>query len=433
MVRFKNIDESCSMKANTCRGVFLRVPLRRLSTPMETLVIVCSSAFIDSLGYGIVVPFLPQYVLSLGASDLDLGIIFASYSLVQLVTTVPFGLMSDRYGRRPFMITGMLLLGVASLLYPLARSVLAIAACRAVQGLAASATWSSAIALVADTFPGRDKGEKLGLATGVTSVGGIAGPLIGGVLSDVSFGFPFLLLAGLSLFMFVYMLFRLRVKRQEKAAEAPPYGEVVRKALGIRNIVIIILINVLTMIFWGFTEPLMPPYLSGRFSLSSTQIGLVFGAASLSYAVFQPLVGRLSDRYGRKVFIIWGMVLLAGVNLVIPFCGDPVSLTVCIVAAAAVGTVAFTPLTPLAIESLQERNIKAYATVESLFSIAFFVGYSIGPVVGALISSYFGFESMFFFYSTVIVIVLLVSQVYMQETMKKSDTQAEAEKRFDGW
>jgi len=382
-------------------------------------VIVCSSAFIDTLGYGLIVPFLPQYAVSLGASDLDLGIIFASYALVQLVATIPFGLMSDRYGRRPFMVLGMLFLSVSSLLYPLARNVPLIVACRAVQGLAASATWSSALALVADTFPGRDKGEKLGIAAGVTGVGGIAGPLVGGVLADINFNIPFLVIASLSLFMCVYMFFRLRETRSKTVVETLPYRKILRRALGIRNVLILILINVLTMIFWGFLEPLMPPYLSGRFNLSSTQIGLVFGAASLSYAACRPLAGRLSDRYGRKNFIVVGMALLAVVNLIIPFCNDPVSLTACIMVNAAVATIAWTPLTPLAIESLQEEGVEAYATVMSLFDIAYYVGYSIGPVAGALISSYFGFESMFYFYSVILVIVVLISQVYMREMMKK--------------
>ncbi|MBS7250791.1 MAG: MFS transporter [Candidatus Freyarchaeota archaeon] len=399
----------------------MRLSLARPKPPIEILIIVCLSAFIDSLGYGIVVPFLPQYALSLGASDLDLGIIFSSYALVQLVTAVPFGLMSDRYGRRWFMISGMLLLGVASLVYPLAQNVIMISACRAVQGLAASATWSSAIALVADTFPGRDKGEKLGITTGVSGMGSIAGPMVGGALSDINFIYPFLLIATLSLASFIYMFFRLKTPRKEKLVEAPPYMETIKKALGIRNILIIIVINALTTIFWGFVEPLMPPYLSGRFSLSATQIGLIFGVASLSYAVCQPFVGRLSDRYGRKIFIVSGMALLAGVNLAIPFCGDPVSLTLVIMISASIGALAFTPLTPLAIESLQDQNIEAYATVNSLFGIAFYVGYSAGPLIGALISSYFGFESMFFFYSIILVTVLLISQAKLKEMVKKEE------------
>jgi MFS family permease len=371
------------------------------------------------LGYGLIVPFLPQYAMSIGASDFDLGIIFSSYALVQLVTVIPFGLMSDRYGRRPFMIAGMLLLGGVSLLYPLAKNVPLILLCRAVQGLAASATWSSALALVADTYPGKDKGEKIGIAAGVTGVGGIAGPLVGGVLVQINFNYPFLLSAAFSLFVGGYMFFRLRETRSKTVVETLPYREILGKSLKIRNVVILIIINVLTTIFWGFLEPFMPPYLTGRFSLTSAQIGLIFGAASLTYAVIRPFAGRLSDRYGRKNFIVVGMVVLAGVNLLIPFCNDPVSLTIVIMASSAVGTIAWTPLTPLAIESLQDGGIEAFATANSLFDLAYYVGYSIGPLTGALISSYYGFEGMFYFYTIILIIVAIISQAYMQEMMKK--------------
>jgi MFS family permease len=326
------------------------------------------------------------------------------------------------------MIAGMLLLGAASLVYPLARSVPLIVLCRTVQGLAASATWSSALALVADTFPGKDKGEKIGIAAGVTGVGGIAGPLVGGVLAQMNFNYPFLLSASFSLAVGGYMFFRLRETRGKTVVETLPYRQVLRKALGIRNVVILIFINVLTTIFWGFLEPFMPPYLSGRFSLSSAQIGLVFGVASLTYAAFRPLAGRLSDRYGRKNFMVGGMAALAVINLLIPFCNDPVTLTICIMANSAVGTIAWTPLTPLAIESLQEGGVEAYATANSLFDLAYYVGYSIGPVTGALISSYFGFEAMFYFYSVTLVIVVIVSQAYMQEMMKKKKRQKKQQK-----
>ncbi|WXG41819.1 MAG: MFS transporter [Candidatus Freyarchaeum deiterrae] len=406
----------------------MRIPRRRFNPSSEILVIVCLSAFIDTLGYGLIVPFLPQYAMTLGATDFDLALIFSSYALVQLVTVIPFGLMSDRYGRRPFMIAGMILLGVSSLLYPLARSVPLLVLGRAVQGLAASATWSSALALVADTYPGKDKGEKIGIAAGVTGVGGIAGPLVGGVLAQLNFNYPFLLSASFSLAVGVYMFFRLRETRGKTVVETLPYRQILRKALGIRNVIILIIINGLTTIFWGFLEPFMPPYLSGRFSLSSSQIGLVFGLASLTYAALRPLAGRLSDRYGRKKFIVGGMAALAVINLLIPFCNDPVSLTLCIMANSAVGTIAWTPLTPLAIESLQEGGVEAYATANSLFDLAYYVGYSVGPVIGALMSSYLGFESMFYFYTVTLVVVVIISQAYMQEIMKKKKRRKKQQK-----
>jgi multidrug resistance protein len=400
-------------------AIHLQMTFKKMSPSTEILVIVCICAFIDSLAYGIIIPFLPQYAISLGASDLQVGIIFASYALVQLVTVIPFGLMSDRYGRRPFMIAGMLLLGAASLLYPLARTVPLMILCRAVQGLAASATWSSATALVADMYPGKDKGFKLGITSGITNTGSIAGPLAGGVISSVNFDLPFLIIASACMVMFIYMVFRLKVERREESVERIPYRRMIGESLKIRNVLIIVIINVLTTIFWGFLEPLMPPYLSGRFSLSSTQIGLVFGAMTLAYAIIQPVVGRLSDKYGRKKFIVSGMILMALANLIIPLSWDAVSLTVFMVLSSALAAVAWTPLTPLVIDSLQDRRIGAYATVQSLFDIAFYVGYSIGPVIGSFMSSYFGFESMFIFYSLILVVCLIFSQAYMQEIKKK--------------
>ncbi|MEM3593479.1 MAG: MFS transporter [Candidatus Jordarchaeaceae archaeon] len=406
----------------------MRTPFKRISSSTEILLIVCISAFIDTLGYGLIVPFLPQYVISLGASELDLGLIFSSYALVQLVATVPFGLMSDRYGRKIFMVLGMLLLGLSSLLYLLARSIPLIVICRTVQGLAAAATWSSAIALVADTFPGSNKGEKIGIANGVSGVGGIAGPLVGGVLADINFNIPFLLLASLSLLTGIYMFFKLKETRSKIVVATLPYRKIIRRALGIRNIRILILINVLTMIFWGFLEPLLPPYLSGRFTLTSTQIGLVFGAAALSYAVCRPLAGRISDKHGRKTFIVGGMILLALINLSIPFCNDALTLTACVMLNSAVSTIAWAPVSPLAVESLQKEEVEAYATVNSLFNIAYYIGYSIGPVIGALISSYFGFESIFYFYTAILIIIALISQAYIQETMTKEKKEREKEK-----
>ena len=394
-------------------------PFKKTSPSTEILVIVCIIAFIDSSAYGIVIPFLPQYAISLGASDLDVGIIFASYAVVQLLSVIPFGLMSDRYGRKPFMVMGMLLLSVTSLLYPLAQNVPLLIFCRGLQGLAASATWSSAVALVADIYPGKDKGAKLGIASGATNMGGIAGPLLGGIVSDVNFNLPFILIALASLIMFIYMGFRLKVERREEAVERIPYRKMIGESLKIRNVLIIIIINVFTTIFWGFLEPLMPPYLSSRFSLTSTEIGLVFGGMTFVYAIIQPLVGRLSDKYGRKKFIISGMILLAVANLIIPFSWDVVSLTILLMLSSSLAAVAWTPLIPLVIESLQDRGVGTYATVQALVDIAFYVGYSIGPVIGTFTSSYFGFYSMFTFYSLILVICVIFAQVFMQEVKKK--------------
>ncbi|MEM2144766.1 MAG: MFS transporter [Candidatus Jordarchaeaceae archaeon] len=393
----------------------MKLKAASITSAREVLGVVFLCLFIDSVGYGIVVPILSNYVLSLGASDFDLALIFAAFAIVQLFTTVPFGLFSDRYGRKRFMMGGMLLLAVSFLYYPFAKSVLMLIVCRAVQGLAASATWSSALALVADTYPGSDKGEKLGIANGAVGLGSIAGPVVGGVLGGVSFGLPFFIVGSVALAAFFYMFLRLRLAERKAVEVSRSYREMLVGAARIRNVLIVVFINSMVAIFFGFFEPLMPPYLTGRFNMSSAEIGLFFGAAFLAFAVFQPIVGRLSDRYGRKLFIVSGLVALCILNLLIPYASTVPLLFLLLGVTGVFWALAFTPLMPLAVESLRSKNMESFGTISGLFNIAYTMGYSIGPIVGALVTSYFGFESIFWVFSGMLLLMIIISQTLISE------------------
>lgn len=393
----------------------MKLKIKSVTSAREILIISSVSLFVDSIGYGIVVPILPMYVISLGASDFDLALIFAMFAIVQLFTTIPFGLLSDRYGRKPFMILGLLLLAASFMYFPFAQSVPALIACRAVQGLAASATWSSALALVADTYPGGDKGEKLGIANGAVGLGSIAGPLIGGVLGDINFGVPFVVVGSVALIAFFYMIIRLRLTKKESVEVSIPYREMLSRAIKIRHILIIMFIHIMVAIFFGFIEPLMPPYLSGRFNMSTTEIGLFFGVTFLTFALFQPIVGRLSDRYGRKVFIVIGLIALCIINLLIPYASSVPLLFLILGVSGIFWSFAFTPLMPLAVDTLRSENMETFGTASGLFNLSYTMGYSVGPIMGVLITSYFGFESIFWVFSGMLVIMILVTQILIIE------------------
>jgi len=393
----------------------LSLKVNGVTAAREILGISCLSLFVDAVGYGLVVPILPMYVYSLGASDFDLGLIFSAFAVVQLFTTVPFGLFSDRYGRKPFMVAGMTLLAASFLYFPFAQSVPALVVCRAVQGLAASATWSSALALVADTYPGNDKGEKLGITNGAFAMGSIAGPLVGGVLGDINFGVPFLAVGFVALAASVYMLVRLRLPERKAAEVSIPYREMLRGALKIRNVLIVVFIYIMVAIFFGFIEPLMPPYLAGRFGMSRTQIGLFFGVTFLTFAVFQPIVGRLSDRYGRKVFIVYGLVALSLVIPMIPYASSVLLLLLVVGIAGVFWSLAFTPLMPLAVDSLRSENMETFGTASGLFNIAYTIGYSVGPLLGVLITSYYGLESIFWVFTGMLVVMIIATQILIVE------------------
>ena len=393
----------------------LKLRAASITSSKEVLGVLFLCLFIDSIGYGIVVPILSNYVLSMGASDFDLALIFAAFAIVQLFTAVPFGLFSDRYGRKRFMMGGMLLLAASFLYYPFAKSVLALVTCRAVQGLAASATWSSALALVADTYPGSDKGEKLGIANGAVGLGSIAGPVVGGVLGGINFGLPFFIIGSVAFAAFIYMLIRLRLSGKGAVEASIPYREMLGGAIRVRNVLIVVFINNMIAIFFGFVEPLMPPYLTGRFNMSSAEIGLFFGGAFLAFAVFQPIVGRMSDRYGRKVFIVSGLVALCLLSPLIPYASSVALLFLILGVTGIFWAFAFTPLMPLAVESLRSKNMESFGTTSGLFNIAYTMGYSIGPILGALITSYFGFESIFWVFSGMLFVIIIFTQTLISE------------------
>jgi MFS family permease len=395
--------------------ISLKREVTSTTSAREILGIAFLSLFVDSTGYGIVVPILPTYVLSLGASDYDLALIFSAFAIVQLITTIPFGLLSDRYGRKRFMLAGMILLAASFLVYPFAKNVLALVACRAVQGLAASATWSSALALVADTYPGSDKGEKLGTASVAIGLGSIAGPVVGGFLGGISFGLPFFIIGSVALAAFLYMFTRLRLARKGAAEASIPYRKMLSQAIRIRNVLVVVFVNSMIAIFFGFVEPLMPPYLHGVFNMSSLEIGLIFGVAFLTFAVFQPIVGRLSDMYGRKIFILIGLLALCILTPIIPYTSSVPLLFLILGISGIFWAFAFAPLMPLAVDSLRSKNMESFGTASGLFNIAYNMGYSVGPVLGVLITSYFGFESIFWVFSGMLVVMIIVAQTLIIE------------------
>ncbi len=146
--------------------------------------LVSAAIFTDMMVYSLVIPVLPSYATSLGAGPLTIGIIFGAFSVSLLVFSIPLGLLSDRTGRRPLMVAGMLTLAAATIVFALSANVYVLILARLIQGISGAATWSAGLALLADTYGPEERGGKLGLAMSVMSVGMLLGPVAGGLIYD---------------------------------------------------------------------------------------------------------------------------------------------------------------------------------------------------------------------------------------------------------
>ncbi len=142
------------------------------------LLILFITAFVDMVGLTMILPLLPFYATNLGASATTVGLLIAAFSGAQLVVAPVWGKFSDRYGRRPAILAGLLVTAIAYLLFAYAGSILALLISRIVQGIGGG-TIGVVQAYVTDASTPERRTRSLGWLSAVTSLGAVAGPAFG--------------------------------------------------------------------------------------------------------------------------------------------------------------------------------------------------------------------------------------------------------------
>lgn len=148
---------------------------------MGPLLILFITAFVDMVGLTMILPLLPYYATEFGASATLVGILISAYSVAQLAVAPAWGRYSDQVGRRPAIVTGLVITAAAYALFAVADSVLLLLASRVVQGVGAG-TIGVVQAYVADASRPEDRTRSLGWLSAVTSLGAVVGPAIGSLL-----------------------------------------------------------------------------------------------------------------------------------------------------------------------------------------------------------------------------------------------------------
>ena len=148
---------------------------------MARLLALFVTAFVDMIGLTMIVPLLPYYATEFGASATMVGVLVSAFSLAQLIVAPAWGRMSDRYGRRPAILAGLLLSGAAYAIFAVAGSVELLLLSRIVQGLGGG-TIGVVQAYVADASAPDQRTKSLGWLSAVTSLGAVAGPAFGSVM-----------------------------------------------------------------------------------------------------------------------------------------------------------------------------------------------------------------------------------------------------------
>ena len=264
------------------------------------LVIIFLTIFVNLIGFGIIIPLLPFYAKTFGASPLVIGLLFGTFSLCQLVASPALGDLSDRWGRRPILVFSLAGTVVSFVMLALAHSILMLFLARIVDGLSGG-NISTARAYVADITEPKDRARAYGLIGAAFGLGFILGPAISGVLSRYSYTAPIWAAAALTLVATLMAWFWLpeTVHRGQAGAGNPLryLPEMLRRS-AVRRVLLI------DFGFWfsfAIFQATFALFVASRFGFDAAQTGYLFAGFGLLGVIVQggfirPIVHRLGDR-----------------------------------------------------------------------------------------------------------------------------------------
>ena len=171
----------------------------------RNLAILFFTMVVVMMGFGMIIPILPFYIIKFGAGGSAMGLLMATYAIMQFIFSPIWGGVSDRIGRKPVLMIGVLGNAVAQILFGFSTELWMLIAARILAGILSSATLPTAMAYIGDSTTEKDRGGGMGIIGAAMGVGMVLGPGIAGWLASYSLSTPFFLAAGLSLLALVFI------------------------------------------------------------------------------------------------------------------------------------------------------------------------------------------------------------------------------------
>jgi DHA1 family tetracycline resistance protein-like MFS transporter len=291
------------------------------------LLVIFVTVFIDLVGFGIVIPVLPFYVegTKFDASPRVVGLLFASYSVMQLVFTPILGRLSDKYGRRPILFFSLLGTSLGFFVLGFATTLWMLFAGRIIDGITGG-NISTAQAYIADVTTEENRAKGMGLIGAAFGLGFIFGPAIGGILSRWGAHVPFLFAGALSLANATLLYFVLpeTVTPDHPARSSAATGrwsQLVR-ALKQSRLAFVLAVYFLFVTAFSVMTASFGLFTLYRFGFDAHDTGWVFAFVGVVGAAIQGgLIGRLVKMFGEPVLVIVGALMFTASLVLIPLTG----------------------------------------------------------------------------------------------------------------
>ncbi|WP_035300008.1 MFS transporter [Brevibacillus thermoruber] len=361
-------------------------------------------AFLTMLGFGIIIPILPYFAENVGASSLQIGILFASYNIMQLLFAPIWGMLSDRIGRKPLIAFGLFGFSVTFILFGLAESYAEMLAYRIIGGIVSAAAMPTVTAMVADLFPPEERAKGMGVIGAGVGLSFVFGPVLGGLLSGWGFAVPFFVSGGVALLTFLIILFALpeSLPREKRTGSSrDKRGNPLAALFGPLSL----LYGIMFIVSFAFSglETTFALYINDLYGYSSKDLGYMFLVMGIISAFVQGgLIGKMVKRMGEPLVLTIGLILYGIGFFAIPLAANfwALALTLSLFGAGQ-GMIRATGTAMITQRTTQGQGVTS-GTISSMDSL----GRILGPLAGGAV--YGWYQSGPFIVGGVLMVVMLV-------------------------
>jgi MFS family permease len=342
------------------------------------LALVSAIIFVDAMLYTALTPLVPAYAEEFDLSKTGAGLLVAAFGAGALLGGVPGGLAAARFGPKHAVVWGLVLLGLASFGFAVAGEPLVLGLARFVQGFSSTVTWAGALAWVASSAPKEQRGEVLGIAFGAAVAGAILGPMFGGFAEAVGIRGSFGTL-GVVAFGFAGLAAVTRSVPGEPVTRAG-----IARAFRDRRFLGGLWLNALPAMLFGTMVVLAPLALDDA-GWTTLAIASVFFLTGLVESAINPVLGRVTDRVGRRLPIRVALVASLFVAAGLAAASEPILIALLIGGAAIAYGSLYTPGMALTSHRAEATGL-AQGLAFGIMNSAWAVGALIGPSVGGALA-----------------------------------------------
>ena len=391
--------------------------MMHMFTPFTAL---CSVGFFARFSYSLArSPVLPLFALYLGAGPEAIGFVVGISTVTGIFFKLPSGALSDIIGRRKTMFAGLVVFAVMPFTYLLVKDYYVLLVIRFIHGLATSIYGPVSMAVVADIAGGK-KGEMLSWFSSLTVIGNLLGAPVGGFIlysmsgngdpSSAHF-YTAYIVSGFAGAMSLLLALGL-IREEERLDQGRGLKESYRKFIsGIKEVIsdrrIIITSNMegVQNMAMGALEAFLPIYAVTIAGLNAFQAGLLWGVQIVVTILSKPVMGRISDRYGRKPIIIAGMVLCAVSFAAIPLLTNFFPFMVAAIFFGFGEAFVTSSSAALVADMCKEKH---FGTAMGTFGTIFDIGHASGPILAGILIAQLDYLYAFWIMSTILIMSIPV-------------------------